>query len=143
MSVSSSGSSTSAGLGYLNTAQTLAGLLGTTNTSLTDLGAPVTLSGLSSGIDTAEIIAELMEVNEIPQQQLQTQLNSASTMLASYDTLTNDIATLQSVSDTLESPSGWQAWIPNATTADAMQRKKDSSAAPINSKLDASGWANP
>jgi len=119
MSVSSSGSSTSQGLGYINTAQSLAALLGTTNTSLTSLGAPVTLSGLSSGIDDSQIIAELMEVNQVPQQQLQTQLNSASTVLASYEKLTSDIATLQSVSDTLESPSGWQAWIPDSTTQDA------------------------
>ena len=113
------GSSTSQGLGYINTAQSLAALLGTSGTSLTSLGAPVTLSGLSSGIDDSQIIAELMQVNQIPQQQLQTQLNSASTMLGSYEKLTSDIATLQSVSDTLESPSGWQAWIPNSTTQDA------------------------
>ncbi len=60
-----------------------------------------------------------MQVNQIPQQQLQTQLNSASTMLGSYEKLTSDVATLQSVSDTLESPSGWQAWIPDSTTQDA------------------------
>jgi flagellar hook-associated protein 2 len=118
MSVSSSGSS-SQGLGYLNTAQSLATLLGTTSTNLTSLGAPVTLSGLSSGIDDSQVIAELMEVNQVPQQQLQTQLNSASTVLGSYEKLTSDIATLQSVSDTLESPSGWQAWIPDSTTQDA------------------------
>jgi flagellar hook-associated protein 2 len=119
MSVGSSGSSTSQGLGYINTAQSLAALLGTTNTSLTSLGAPMTLSGLSSGIDDSQIIAELMEVNQVPQQQLQTQLTSASTILGSYEKLTSDIATLQSVSDTLESPSGWQAWIPDSTTQDA------------------------
>jgi flagellar hook-associated protein 2 len=83
------------------------------------LGAPVTLSGLSSGIDDSQIIAELMEVKQVPQQQLQTQLLSASTILGSYEKLTSDIATLQSVSDTLESPSGWQAWIPDSTTQDA------------------------
>ena len=113
------GSSTSQGLGYINTAQSLATLLGTSSTSLTSLGAPVTLSGLSSGIDDSQIIAELMEVKQVPQQQLQTQLLSASTMLGSYEKLTSDIATLQSVSDTLESPSGWQAWIPDSTTQDA------------------------
>ena len=94
--------------------------VGTSSTSLTSLGAPVTLSGLSSGIDDSQIIAELMEVKQVPrQQQLQTQLLSASTMLGSYEKLTSDIATLQSVSDTLESPSGWQAWIPDSTTQDA------------------------
>jgi len=118
MSVSSSGSSTQ-GLGYLNTSQSLAALLGTSSTSLTDLGAPLTLSGLSSGIDTAEIIAELMQVNQIPQRQLQTQLNTASTVLANYETLSNDLATLQSVSDTLESTTGWQSWIPQSNTPDA------------------------
>ena len=119
MSVGSSGSSTAAGLGYLNTAQTLAGLLGTTSTSLTGLGAPVTLSGLSSGIDTSQLISDLMEVNQIPQQQLQTRLNSASAVLATYQNLTSDVATLQTVSDTLAAPSGWQAWIPNSSTQDA------------------------
>lgn len=117
MSVSSSGSASD--LGYLNTAQTLSTLLGTTSTSATDLGAPMTLSGLASGVDDSEVIAELMEVNEIPQQQLQTQLNTASTVLANYETLTSDIATLQSVSDTLASPSGWQAWIPQSSNEDA------------------------
>jgi flagellar hook-associated protein 2 len=119
MSVGSSGSSTSQGLGFINTAQSLSALLGTTSTSLTSLGAPVTLSGLSSGIDDSQIIAELMEVKQVPQQQLQVQLNSASTMLGSYEKLTSDIATLQSISDTLEAPSGWQAWIPDSTTQDA------------------------
>ncbi|HTV10781.1 MAG TPA: flagellar filament capping protein FliD [Acidimicrobiales bacterium] len=120
MSVSSSGSSTSStDLGYLNTAQSLAALLGTSDSSLASYGAPVTLSGLSSGIDTSEIIAELMEANAVPQQQLQTQLNTASVALSSYNGLLNDISTLQTVSDTLASPSGWQAWIPQSTTDDA------------------------
>jgi flagellar hook-associated protein 2 len=124
MSVSSSGSSTSSTsqqLGYLNTAQTLASLLGTSDTALSTLeeSQPVSISGLSSGIDSSEIVAELMEVAAQPQVQLQTQLNSASAVLVSYQTLSNDIASLQTVSDTLESPSGWQAWIPDSTTEDA------------------------
>jgi flagellar hook-associated protein 2 len=124
MSVSSSGSSTSGTaqqLGYLNTAQTLASLLGTSDTSLSTLeqNQPVSISGLASGIDSSEIVAELMQVAAQPQASLQTQLNSASTVLTSYQNLTSDVATLQAASDTLESPSGWQAWIPNSTTGDA------------------------
>lgn len=115
----SSVSPTNQQLGYINTAQSLAALLGTTNTSLTSLGAPLTVSGLSSGIDTAQIISELMQVNAMPQQLLQQQLNHASTILTNYQALTSDVATLQSVSDTLASTSGWQAWIPNSTTSDA------------------------
>ena len=121
MSVSSSSSSTSQQLGYLNTAQTLSALLGTTDTALSSLESsqPISISGLSSGINSSEIIAELMKVAAQPQAELQAQLNSASTVLATYQSLSSDIATLQSVSDTLESPSGWQAWIPNSTTPDA------------------------
>jgi flagellar hook-associated protein 2 len=113
--------STLQGLGYLNTAQTLSALLGTSDTSLASLeeGSPVTISGAASGIDTAEIVAELMQVAAQPQQELQTQLNQASAVLASYQELSKDVSTLLSVSDTLESPSGWQAWIPNSTSADA------------------------
>lgn len=118
MSVSSS---TSQQLGYLNTAQTLSGLLGTSDTALSSLESsqPISISGLSSGINSSQIVAELMKVAAQPQAELQTQLNSASTVLATYQSLSSDIATLQSVSDTLESPSGWQAWIPNSTTQDA------------------------
>jgi flagellar hook-associated protein 2 len=121
MSVSSSGTSTAANLGYINTAQTLATLLGTSDTSLSTLeqNQPVSISGLSSGIDSSQIIAELMTLAAQPQALLQTQLNSASTVLTSYQTLTTDVAALQAASDTLESPSGWQAWIPNSTTGDA------------------------
>ena len=39
--------------------------------------------------------------------------------MAAYQSISNDVATLQSVADTLESPSGWQAWIPSSTTEDA------------------------
>jgi flagellar hook-associated protein 2 len=117
MSVSSSGSSTD--LGYLNTAQSLATLMGTGDTAYTAVEPPLTLSGLASGIDTAQIVADLMQAAEQPQEQLQTQLNQASTVLAAYQTLSNDVATLQSAADTLESPSGWQAWIPNSSTQDA------------------------
>jgi flagellar hook-associated protein 2 len=118
MSVSSSGSSTQE-FGYLNTAQSLATLMGTGDTAYTALEPPLTLSGLASGIDTAQIIADLMQAAEQPQEQLQTQLNQASTVMAAYQHLSNDVATLQSAADTLESPSGWQAWIPDSTTQDA------------------------
>lgn len=81
MSVSSSGSSTQE-LGYLNTAQSLATLMGTTDTAFTSVGAPLTLSGLASGLDTAQIVADLMQANEQPQEKLVSQLNQASTVLA-------------------------------------------------------------
>lgn len=121
MSTSSSGSSTSVqGFGYLNTSQTLSALLGTSYSNLANLtAAPVTLSGASSGIDTAQIIAELMQINAQPQHELEQQLAQASIVLTSYQALSTDVATLQTVSDQLETPSGWQAWIPNSTTADA------------------------
>ncbi len=118
MSVSSSGSSTQE-LGYLNTAQSLATLMGTSDTAYTSVGAPLTLSGLASGLDTASIVADLMQANEQPQEQLVTQLNHASTVLAAYQNISSDVATLQSAADTLESPSGWQAWIPDSSTDDA------------------------
>jgi flagellar hook-associated protein 2 len=118
MSVSSSGSSTQE-LGYLNTAQSLATLMGTTDTAFTSVGAPLTLSGLASGLDTAQIVADLMQANEQPQEKLVSQLNQASTVLAAYQNISSDVTTLQSTADTLESPSGWQAWIPNSSTNDA------------------------
>jgi flagellar hook-associated protein 2 len=121
VSTSSSSSATSTELGYLNDAQSLSALYGTTYSTLAALDAnqPLTLSGAVSGIDTSQIIAELMEVAAQPQQQLQTQLNNASTVLASYNLISNDAAKLLSAADTLESPSGWQAWAPASTTDDA------------------------
>ena len=118
MSVSSSGS-TSQELGYLNTAQSLATLMGTADTAYSAAGPPLTLSGLASGLDTAQIVADLMQAAEQPQVQLQDQLNQASAVMAAYQNISTDVATLQSAADTLESPSGWQAWIPNSSTGDA------------------------
>lgn len=122
MSTSSSGSSTDVqGLGYLDTAQTLSALLGTGYTNLSSINSsnPVTLSGAESGINTAEIVAELMEANAQPQQQLQQQLSQASSVLTAYNTINNDVVSLQNVADELASPSGWQAWTPTSTTGDA------------------------
>ncbi|HET9059468.1 MAG TPA: flagellar filament capping protein FliD [Acidimicrobiales bacterium] len=120
MSTGGTSSTSASTLGYLNTSQTLAALLGTNATNYASTTAPpITINGLSSGIDTAQIIAELMQVNAMPQQRLEQQLNQASIMLGSYQVLATDINTVQSVSDTLASSAGWQAWIPNSTTADA------------------------
>ncbi len=106
--------------GYLNTAQTLSALMGTGSSYTGSATAPpVTISGLTSGINTSQIVAELMALAAQPQQQLQTQLNQASLMLGSYNVLTTDTATLQSVSDTLSSTQGWQAWFANSSSADA------------------------
>jgi flagellar hook-associated protein 2 len=93
--------------------------MGTTDTAFTSVSAPLTLSGLASGLNTAEIVADLMQANEQPQEKLVSQLNQASTVLAAYQNVSSDVTTLQSTADTLESPSGWQAWIPNSSTDDA------------------------
>ena len=64
-------SSTSQTFGYLNTAQSLSTLMGTGDTAFSSVGPPLTLSGLASGIDTAQIVADLMQAAEQPQAELQ------------------------------------------------------------------------
>ncbi len=69
--------------------------------------ATSSISGLVSGLDTATIISQLMQLEAIPQAKLQSQLNSAKTSLASLQTLNSQVAGIATNAKELASIGNW------------------------------------
>ena len=69
----------------------------------------LTMSGLQSGLNTASIIQQLMQVNQVPQAQLQTQQKSAQSQLSAYQVLNSMMQSIGSSAANLALPTTWQA----------------------------------
>lgn len=67
------------------------------------------ISGLSSGIDTASLISQLMTVAAQPQTQLKNQLSVQQNVLTAYQAINTKLTALQTAADALKQPSTWAA----------------------------------
>lgn len=65
------------------------------------------ISGLATGLDTATIISQLMQLEAIPQTQLQNKLSSAKTTLASLRTINSLVAGIATQAKDLADPAKW------------------------------------
>lgn len=65
------------------------------------------ISGLATGLDTASIISQLMQLEAIPQTQLQSKLSSAKTSLASLQTLNSQVAGIATKAKELADATNW------------------------------------
>ena len=74
------------------------------------------LSGLVSGINTSQIIAELMTVAAQPQQQLESQRSSFQNRVQNYQSLNAALQTVGNDAKALATPVGWNVFA--ATTSD-------------------------
>lgn len=71
------------------------------------MGSTASVSGLSSGLDTASIVAQLMQIESIPKTQLQNQLTSEKSSLSALQALNSQVAALTQQAKTLTSASAW------------------------------------
>ena len=100
---------------------------GPTATSITGTSGVLTqsVSGLASGLDTNQIISELVAAQRSAEEgPVNVQIASANAQLLSYAQVTADTTTLQAAARALSSPSAWQALTavssnPNAVTVSA------------------------
>lgn len=67
----------------------------------------MSISGLASGLDTSTIISQLMQVEAIPQQQLQAKLATEQRVVSAYQSVNTRITALQTAADALTLSSGW------------------------------------
>jgi flagellar hook-associated protein 2 len=67
------------------------------------------ISGLSSGIDTASLISQLMTVAAQPQTQLKNQLSAQQNVLTAYQAINTKLTALQAAADAVKQPSTWAA----------------------------------
>ncbi len=65
------------------------------------------ISGLATGLDTASIISQLMQLEAIPQAQLQKKLTSAKTSLASLQTTNSQVAGIATKAKELADVANW------------------------------------
>ena len=76
--------------------------------------APITISGLASGLDTDAIIANLMKIERAPRARLETQQGQAKAREAA---LRDILAKLQSVSDAADSLASTGLWADTQTVS--------------------------
>lgn len=67
------------------------------------------ISGLSSGMDTATIIDQLMQLEAIPQSRLKTQQSAEKAVIAALRALNTDTSLLAGKADALAKPATWQS----------------------------------
>ena len=70
--------------------------------------ATSSISGLSSGLDTASIIDQLMQLEAVPQTRLKTQQDTEKSVLTALRALNTDASLLASKAETLAKPATWQ-----------------------------------
>lgn len=70
--------------------------------------ATSSISGLASGLDTASIIDQLMQLEAVPQNRLRSQQSTEKSVLAALRALNTDTALLASKAGTLAKPATWQ-----------------------------------
>ena len=65
------------------------------------------ISGLASGLDTAGIISQLMQLEAIPQTRIQQRLDRTNSLLATLRTVNSNLAGIATRAEALSTESGW------------------------------------
>jgi flagellar hook-associated protein 2 len=66
--------------------------------------APISFTGIESGLDTSAIISALLQVDEAPLDQLKTQQTNVNSQTSDYQTIEQELQSLQSAADQLSAP---------------------------------------
>ena len=67
------------------------------------------ISGLASGLDTASIISQLMQLEAVPQSRLRTKVSTQESAVKTLQGLNTKIAALTTKAEALAKPTGWSA----------------------------------
>ena len=96
---------------------------GPTATAVTGAAGVLTqsISGLASGLDTNEIISELVAAQRSAEEDpVNSQISSANAQLLAYSQIEADTSTLQSAARALSSPSAWNALVATSSNQNAV-----------------------
>lgn len=74
------------------------------------MAADASISGLASGLDTATIISQLMQLEAAPQTRLKTRLTAEQSQLKSLQSLNSQLAALATKAGDLASSTTWQSF---------------------------------
>lgn len=81
------------------------------------MASPISISGLGSGLDTKAIIAALVSVERIPQQQMQSQADALQKKIDLLGTLRGKVSTLRDKANALGQPAAFLSFKVNASQA--------------------------
>jgi flagellar hook-associated protein 2 len=76
------------------------------------------ISGLASGLDTASIIDQLMQLEAVPQSQLKSKQSEEKAVLSALQSINSDFASLLTKAKTLADPATWQTLKAASTSSD-------------------------
>ncbi|MDA8196397.1 MAG: flagellar filament capping protein FliD [Actinomycetota bacterium] len=96
---------TSSTSGVSGTTSSTVNPFGQSNTS--NSGAPISFSGVISGLNTTAIINALMSAYKLPQTDIGNQINQISSNLTDYQTIQNDLSSLQNAADSINQTVSW------------------------------------
>jgi flagellar hook-associated protein 2 len=71
------------------------------------MAGSASIGGLASGLDTATIISQLMQLEAVPQSRLRTQVSTQETAVKSMQDLNAKVAALLTKAEALAKPDGW------------------------------------
>lgn len=81
------------------------------------MSGSASIGGLASGLDTASIISQLMQLEAIPQTRLQSRVTTEQRQVTSLTTLNSKLASLTSTASGLAKADGWSALTATSSNA--------------------------
>jgi flagellar hook-associated protein 2 len=87
---------------------------------MTDIGssAPVSFTGIESGLNTEQIMSAYLQVDEAPLVQLENQQSTLNTQVSAYQTVEQQLQALQSAADALSAPGAFSSAV-SASSSDS------------------------
>jgi flagellar hook-associated protein 2 len=85
---------------------------------MTDIGstAPVTFTGIESGLDTEQIMSAYLQIDEAPLTQLQNQQTTVNDEVSAYQTIEQQLQALQTAADQVSAPDAFASAISASST---------------------------
>ena len=87
---------------------------------MTDIGstAPVTFTGIESGLDTEQIISAYLDVDEAPLTQIENQQTTVNNQVSAYQTIEQQLQALQAAADQVSAPDAFASAV-SASSSDS------------------------
>jgi len=83
--------------------------LGSFSVSNAATSSPSTVNGLVSGLNTTQIISQLMQLAAQPQTNLKNQQQKEQSVVTAYQAVNSSLSALRTAADTLSQPTAWDA----------------------------------
>jgi flagellar hook-associated protein 2 len=81
------------------------------------MASTASVSGLGSGLDTASLVSQLMQIEAVPRTRLQARLTSEKAELSALQSINSQVAALKQQAGALTSTSSWSAVTVTSSTA--------------------------